>query len=74
MDFAEHLVTLYPALMALRSTLAEMGPALAPIQAPVGTVLFNENALCQGFPLVLQGEIKVSRSSVDGHQPNCVKP
>ena len=66
MDFAKHLVTLYPALMALRSTLAEMSPPLAPIQAPGGTVLFSENAPCEGFPLVLQGEIKVSRSSVDG--------
>ena len=37
-----------------------------PVQASAGTVLFSENALCQGFPLVLRGEIKVSRSSVDG--------
>ena len=30
------------------------------------TVLFDENAECQGFPLVLEGEIKVSRHSSDG--------
>jgi CRP/FNR family transcriptional regulator len=31
-----------------------------------GTVLFDENAPCQGFPLVLSGEVKVSRHSGDG--------
>jgi len=36
------------------------------MQVPAGTVLFSENAPCQGFPLVLEGEIKVSRSSEDG--------
>jgi CRP/FNR family transcriptional regulator len=30
------------------------------------TVLFDENAECHGFPLVLEGEIKVSRTSSDG--------
>jgi CRP/FNR family transcriptional regulator len=29
-------------------------------------VLFSENASCQGFPLVIEGEIKVSRHSGDG--------
>jgi CRP/FNR family transcriptional regulator len=37
-----------------------------PMQVPTGTVLFHENAPCQGFPLVLEGEIKVSRNSGDG--------
>jgi CRP/FNR family transcriptional regulator len=39
---------------------------LAPFEVPPGTVLFDENAVCRGFPLVLQGEIKVSRNSGDG--------
>ena len=58
--------TLYPALAQVRPSLAELGPALAPLQVPAGTVLFSENSPCQGFPLVLAGEIKVSRSSGDG--------
>ena len=33
---------------------------------PAGTVLFDENAPCQGFPMVLEGEVKVSRHSSDG--------
>jgi CRP/FNR family transcriptional regulator len=36
------------------------------MSVPVGTVLFIENTPCQGFPLVLDGEVKVSRSSGDG--------
>src|SRR3990167_3535348 len=57
---------LYPALSEVRPSLAELAPAVAPLTVPAGTVLFNENAPCQGFPLVLSGEIKVSRNSGDG--------
>jgi CRP/FNR family transcriptional regulator len=39
---------------------------MAAIEVPANTVLFNENASCQGFPLVISGEIKVSRNSGDG--------
>jgi CRP/FNR family transcriptional regulator len=63
---SEPPTTLYPALAQVRPSLAELGPALAPLQVPAGTVLFSENTPCQGFPLVLAGEIKVSRSSGDG--------
>lgn len=63
---SEPAAALYPALAQVRPSLAELGPALAPLQVPAGTVLFSENAPCQGFPLVLEGEIKVSRSSGDG--------
>ena len=57
---------LYPALAQVQPSLAEVQPTLAPVSVPAGTVLFAENAPCQGFPLVLEGEIKVSRSSGDG--------
>jgi CRP/FNR family transcriptional regulator len=42
------------------------GSGIAPIQVPAGTELFSENAPCRGFPLVLEGEVKVSRHSGDG--------
>ncbi len=58
--------TLYPALTQVRPSLAELSPALATMQVPAGTTLFSENEPCQGFPLVLDGEIKVSRNSADG--------
>lgn len=57
---------LYPSLAEVVPTLSDLGPAAAPMLVPAGTVLFDENAACQGFPLVLQGEIKVSRHSSDG--------
>ena len=56
----------YPALAHVQPTLTQLGPGMAPMQVPAGTVLFHENAPCQGFPLVLEGEVKVSRSSGDG--------
>lgn len=59
-------LALYPALAQVQPSLANLQPAVAPVSVPCGTVLFSENAPCQGFPLVLEGEIKVSRSSGDG--------
>jgi CRP/FNR family transcriptional regulator len=59
-------VELYPALAQVQPSLAELGAVVAPMQVPAGTVLFSEQAACQGFPLVLEGEVKVSRSSGDG--------
>lgn len=59
-------VSLYPTIALVTPSLAELGPAGAPIAVPGGTVLFQENAPCLGFPLVLDGEIKVSRHSGDG--------
>lgn len=58
--------SLYPALAQVQPSLAELHPAVAPMTVPAGTVLFSENTPCQGFPLVLDGEVKVSRSSGDG--------
>ena len=57
---------LYPALAQVQPSLVELQPAVTPMQVAAGTVLFSENTPCQGFPLVLDGEVKVSRSSGDG--------
>jgi hypothetical protein len=57
---------LYPALAQVQPSLDGPHPPALPMQVPAGTVLFTENTPCQGFPLVLDGEIKVSRSSGDG--------
>lgn len=59
-------VDLYPALAHVTPGLRALGPAADPITVPADTVLFNENAICQGFPLVLDGEVKVSRHAMDG--------
>ena len=57
---------LYPALAQCRPLPDAPGSGIAPIQVPASTELFSENAPCRGFPLVLEGEVKVSRHSGDG--------
>ncbi|TXH89290.1 MAG: Crp/Fnr family transcriptional regulator [Rhodoferax sp.] len=57
---------LYPSLAQVQPPVAQLPQALQPMEVPAGAVLFNENAACQGFPLVLEGEVKVSRHSADG--------
>jgi CRP/FNR family transcriptional regulator len=61
---ASELLMLYPALAALPALL----PRLAPMSVPTGTRLFRENDACQGFPLVLSGEVRVSRSAANGRE------
>lgn len=58
------LLQLYPALDGLAALVAHL-PAL---QVPAGTALFAEQAPCQGFPMVLQGEVRVSRSAPNGRE------
>lgn len=60
------LLTLYPALAHLVPSLQSLGHAAEPISVEANTVLFDVNGSCQGFPLVLEGEIKVSRHASDG--------
>jgi CRP/FNR family transcriptional regulator len=60
----QRLLALYPALGELRQPLAEL--VSHALQVPAGTVLFRENGACSGFPLVLEGEVRVSRHSADG--------
>ena len=62
----EQVIALYPLLAQVQPTLASLQGVLGLMQVPAGAVLFNENEACQGFPLVLQGEVKVSRRSADG--------
>lgn len=57
---------LYPALTSVTPNLAALGSVVGAMNVPVGTLLFDENTPCQGFPLVLEGEVKVSRHSADG--------
>jgi len=58
------LLRFYPAL----ATLPALLPALAPMGVPAGTRLFRENDACQGFPLVLSGEVRVSRGAANGRE------
>lgn len=55
------------ALQALYPALDGWTPAPA-LAVPAGTVLFHERSPCQGFPLVLEGEVRVSRSASNGRE------
>lgn len=60
------LIDLYPSLALVQPAPDAPESGLQPFEVPANTVLFSENTPCQGFPLVLHGEIKVSRHSGDG--------
>jgi CRP/FNR family transcriptional regulator len=58
------LLKLYPAFHALQGLLAQL-----PVhEAPPSTPLFREQQACEGFPLVLSGEVRVSRASAQGRE------
>jgi len=61
---AQALLTLYPAMGSLKALL----PRLQTMQVPAGTALFRELETCQGFPMVLSGEVRVSRSAANGRE------
>ena len=60
----DRLLAFYPMLAELQQPLAVL--ASQAVDVPAGTVLFRENEPCRGFPLVLEGEVCVSRHSADG--------
>lgn len=63
------LLQLYPALSGLAA--AELEASLANamvVPLPGGTVIFDENQPCQGFPMLLSGSIRVIKSSPNGRE------
>lgn len=59
---AQELLALYPALKGLPA----LWPHLSTLTVPSGTPLFHENEACKGFPMVIRGEVRVSRSGANG--------
>lgn len=65
---ADRLAELYPVLAespppGWRADVASLGAAL---QVPAGTLLFHEGRQCQGFPFVLEGDVRVARGAPQG--------
>lgn len=63
------LLMLYPSLAGLPE--AQLIPLLAPqalIRLPAGAQVFAENQPCQGFPLVVEGSIKVIKLAPSGRE------
>ncbi|MEQ1682735.1 MAG: Crp/Fnr family transcriptional regulator [Burkholderiaceae bacterium] len=66
--FPERLNYLYPVLAEIDAD--ERAAVLATeahvVDMPAGAVLFEQNAPCRGFPMVLRGEVRVARGSPAG--------
>jgi CRP/FNR family transcriptional regulator len=62
------LSELYPALNALPAEVRDraLKQQALWVSAPAGATLFEEQAPCQGFPMVLSGEVRVARGSSQG--------
>jgi CRP/FNR family transcriptional regulator len=60
------LHALYPAMVTALDPAATL--ALPVMDVPAGTTLFRETDPCQGFPLLLSGEVRVSRSASNGRE------
>lgn len=59
----------YPSLADLDdATLADALAGAVRAEAPAGATLFDEGAACRGFPLVLDGEVRVARGASDGRE------
>jgi CRP/FNR family transcriptional regulator len=65
----ETIVTCYPALKTVDPQMARRITAEAvSIKAPAGRELFTEAAPCTHFPLLVNGIIRASKRSPDGHE------
>ena len=65
----QKLANLYPALASLPAgQLAAQLPPGAIMQLPAGTQVFAEHQPCQGFPLLLEGSIKVIKLAANGRE------
>ena len=63
------LANLYPALASLPAAqLAALLPPGAIMHLPAGTQVFAEHQPCQGFPLLLEGSIKVIKLAANGRE------
>ena len=66
---AKRLLELYPVLAGLPADrLAALTQPQAIMQLPAGTQVFAEHQPCQGFPLLIEGSIKVVKLAASGRE------
>ncbi len=66
---AEALTALYPVLAKLPAALLRrICETMQIMSIPSGTTVFDERQPCQGFPLVFEGGIRVSKFSASGRE------
>ena len=59
---------LYPVLKALPEPLAQRFADCQPVTVPAGTVLFDVQQPCRGFPLVVAGSIRIVKPAANGRE------
>lgn len=65
----KQLLSAYPALASVPAArLAEAAASLPLISVDAGAELFTESQVCQGFPCVISGQVRVARGSADGRE------
>ena len=65
----ENVLNLYPALAALPANLlAALLQPQAVMKLPAGSQVFAEHQPCRGFPLLLEGSIKVVKQAASGRE------
>ena len=62
------LATLYPVLQTLPNEAQRLLTDAQQMTVPAGTLLFDEQQSCQGFPFVLTGGIRVVKRSANGRE------
>lgn len=63
------LLEAYPSLADLPEPLrAEVARSVTVLRLPAGSTLFREQDACGGFPMVLQGRVRISRLLADGRE------
>jgi CRP/FNR family transcriptional regulator len=68
-DTLTKLLQLYPMLRELPAAeLESLSKAANLVQLPAGTVAFDENQPCQGFPLLLSGCVNVIKAAANGRE------
>lgn len=68
-DIRSRILLLYPVLGELPAAeLDGMLKQASVMHIPGGTVLFDERQICQGFPLLLSGNLRVIKSSSQGRE------
>lgn len=67
-EFIRHTDALYPAIAALPTPLRVrvLTSQASHLHVPAGARLFEQGAPCRGFPLVLNGEVRVARGTAGG--------
>jgi CRP/FNR family transcriptional regulator len=68
-DIRDKLLSQYPMFRELPpAELDRLLDTAKSMQVPAGTVMFDENQQCQGFPLLLSGSIRVIKASPNGRE------